>query len=52
MTAGGTPDRPSFVFKMGIQKANMAINMDRNGSHLLRTSFVILMGKGNIVVVS
>jgi len=35
---------------MGIQKADMAINMDRNGSHLLRMSFVILMGKGNVVV--
>lgn len=31
----GNPDKPSFVFKMGAEKARMAINMDRDGGHYL-----------------
>lgn len=41
----GNPDRPSFVFKMGMQKANMAINMDRNGDHFLKDEFCYFDGK-------
>lgn len=41
----GNPDRPSFVFKMGTQKAKMAINMDKNGNHFLGDEFCYFDGK-------
>ena len=41
----GNPDMPSFVFKMGAEKAKMAINMDRDGEHYLRDEFCFFDGK-------
>ena len=41
----GNPDKPSFVFKMGTQKAKMAINMNKNGTHFLRNEFCYFDGK-------
>ena len=41
----GNPDKPSFVFKMGAEKARMAINMDRDGDHYLRDEFCFFDGK-------
>ena len=47
----GNPDRPSFVFKMGTQKAKMAINMDKDGNHFMKEEFCFLMAKENAVEV-
>ena len=41
----GNPDRPSFVFKMGTQKAKMAINMDKDGNHFMKEEFCFFDGK-------
>ena len=41
----GNPDKPSFVFKMGAEKARMVINMDRDGEHYLRDEFCFFDGK-------
>ena len=46
----GNPDKPSFVFKMGVEKARMAINMDRDGEHYLRDEFCFLMENAKGVV--
>ena len=47
----GNPDRPSFVFKMGTQKAKMAINMDKHGNHFMKEVWFFLMAKENAVEV-
>ena len=47
----GNPDRPSFVFKMGTQKAKMAINMDKDGNHFMKEVWFFLMAKENAVEV-
>jgi len=37
--------QPFFVFKMGTQKAKMAINTDKNGTHFLWDEFCYINGK-------
>ena len=39
------PDKPSFVFKTSEQKANMALNMDRDGEHYLNDEFCFFDSK-------
>ena len=41
----GNPDKPSFVFKSSRQKAKIALNMNRNGSHYLNSEFCYFDGK-------
>lgn len=41
----GNPDKPSFLFKMGAEKARMAINMDRDGEPYLGDEFCFFDGK-------
>ena len=41
----GNPDKPSFVFKMGLEKARMAMNMDRDGHHFLKDEYCFFDGK-------
>ena len=41
----GNPDRPAFVFKMGMEKAKTAINMDRKGNHFLHNEFCHFDGR-------
>lgn len=35
----GNPDKPSFVFKTSEQKAKMALKMDKEGDHFLKSEF-------------
>ncbi|PFX19115.1 hypothetical protein AWC38_SpisGene16499 [Stylophora pistillata] len=39
------PDRPSFVFKTSEEKMKAALNMDRNGEHVLKEEFCFVDGK-------
>jgi len=39
------PDKPSFVFKSSREKAKIALNMNRNGSHYLNSEFCYFDGK-------
>ena len=41
----GNPDKPSFVFKTSGQKAKMALNMDKEGNHFLKSEFCYFDGK-------
>ena len=41
----GNPDKPSFVFKSSREKAKIALNMNRNGSHYLNSEFCYFDGK-------
>ena len=41
----GNPDKPSFVFKSSREKAKIALNMNRNGSHYPNSEFCYLDGK-------
>ena len=39
------PDKPSFVFKSSKTKAEMALNMDKDGNHFLTEEFCYFDGK-------
>ena len=41
----GNPDKPSFMFKSSREKAKIALNMNRNGSHYPNSEFCYLDGK-------
>ena len=41
----GNPDKPSFVFKSSKSKAEMAINMDKDGNHFLNDEYCFFDGK-------
>ena len=41
----GNPDKPSFVFKSSKTKAEMALNMDKDGNHFLNEEFCYFDGK-------
>ena len=41
----GNPDKPSFVFKSSKKKAEIAINMDKDGNHFLNDEYCFFDGK-------
>ena len=43
----GNPDHPSFVFKTSTTKAQIGLNMDKNGDHFMNSEYCFFHGKHN-----